>query len=361
MGATGRERLTFRRAGRFLAPAAASAALLFGAPPGAAPPAKPAAKVKLATLAPRGSSFHQILLSMGEKWRVAPGGGVALTVYPDGAMGGEADVVRKMRVGQVQAAMLTAVGLSEIDESVSAVQFMPMTFRSLQEVDAVNERMRPLLEKRILDKGFVVLFWGDAGWIRLFSKEQALRPSDVKPMKLFSWAGDNRSLDILKAAGYKPVSLETGDILPGFQTGLINAVFTIPYYALTTQIFASAPHMLELNWAPLLGGTVVTRKAWDAIPAEAQAELRASAQEAGDQIKARSRKEGDEAVEAMKKRGLAVHPLTPELEAEWRSAAEAVYPQIRGNMVPVDLFDEVQRLLREYRAAQEKPADTPKA
>jgi TRAP-type C4-dicarboxylate transport system substrate-binding protein len=247
------------------------------------------------------------------------------------------------------------VGLSEIDESVSAVQFMPMMFRSLEEVDHVNGLMRPVIEKRILEKGFVVLFWGDAGWIRFFSKELALRPSDVKPMKLFSWAGDNRSSDILKASGYKPVSLETGDILPGFQTGLINAIFMIPYYALTTQVYANAPHMLELNWAPLLGGTVVTRKVWDALPPETQASLRASAKEAGVAIQSDSRKESREAVEAMKKRGLMVHPLTPELEAEWRGAAEAVYPQIRGKIVPADLFDEVQRLLREYRSASDNP------
>lgn len=71
-------------------------------------------RIKLATLAPRGSSFHEILLEMGVQWREAPGGGVKLTVYPDGAMGGEADVVRKMRIGQVQAAMLARVGILRI-------------------------------------------------------------------------------------------------------------------------------------------------------------------------------------------------------------------------------------------------------
>jgi TRAP-type transport system periplasmic protein len=312
--------------------------------------AEPQVRVKLATLAPRGSSFHQTLLTMGEKWRSAPGGGVALTVYPDGTMGGEADVVRKLRIGQVQAGMLTAIGLSEIDPSISAIQLIPMMFRSLDEVDYVNTQMRPLLEKRIQEKGFVVLFWGDAGWIRFFSKEPALRPSDVKPMKLFSWAGDNRALDILKATGYRPVPLETGDILPGFQTGLINAIFTVPFYALSAQIYMNAPHMLEINWAPLLGGTVLTRKVWDALPAESQAALGAAAKEAGERIKTQSRKEGEESVEAMKKRGLVVHPMTPELEAEWRKAAEAVYPEIRGKIVPADLFDEVQRLVREYRS-----------
>jgi TRAP-type C4-dicarboxylate transport system substrate-binding protein len=38
-------------------------------------------------------------------------------------------------------------------------------------VDYVREKMRPAMEKKFLDKGFVVLAWGDAGWVRFFSKE----------------------------------------------------------------------------------------------------------------------------------------------------------------------------------------------
>jgi len=308
------------------------------------------ARVKLATLAPRGSSFHEILLDMGGRWAGAPGGGVRLTIYPDGAMGGEADVVRKMRIGQIQAAMLTSVGLAEIDDSVSAVQLLPMAFRSLDEVDYVVERMRPVVEKRIEEKGFVVLFWSDAGWVRLFSKKPAARPSGVRSMKLFTWAGDGRMLDILRLAGWQPVPLETSDILPGFQTNMIDAIFTLPIYALTSQLYTHAPHMLELNWAPLLGGAVVTRKAWDGIPAAARRALLAAAREAGHQIRQRSRKEGDEAVAAMEKRGLTAHPVTPELEAEWRAAAEAAYPKIRGSVVEAALFDRVRQLLREARS-----------
>src|SRR5690242_18705592 len=84
--------------------------------------------VRLATLAPKGTSFEQILMAMREKWRVAPGGGVKLTIYAGSSMGGEATVVQRMRVGTLQAAMLTVVGLSAIDESVTALQYMPMMF-----------------------------------------------------------------------------------------------------------------------------------------------------------------------------------------------------------------------------------------
>jgi TRAP-type C4-dicarboxylate transport system substrate-binding protein len=311
-------------------------------------------RIKLGTLAPRDSSFHRILLAMGEKWRRAPGGGVTLTVYPDGAMGGEADMVRKMRIGQVQAGMLTVVGLSEIDPGVTALQNMPMMFRDLQEVDYIREKLRASLEKRLLDKGFVVLFWGDAGWIRFFSKQPVIHPADMKKMKLFVWAGDNSQVDLMKNAGYQPVPLETSDILPGLQTGLINAVPTIPYFALSTQLYNQAPHMLALNWAPLVGGTVVTRKVWESIPAETRAVLQKAADEAGAQIKARSRAESDEAVAAMQKRGLTVHAVTPEIEAEWRKTVESYEGQIRGKIVPADMYDEVKRLLQEYRAGNGK-------
>src|SRR5258706_16364450 len=65
--------------------------------------ADPTIRVRMATLAPKGTPVHQALLAMGEKWRQAPGGGVALTVYTDGSMGDEPDMVRRMRVGQLQA------------------------------------------------------------------------------------------------------------------------------------------------------------------------------------------------------------------------------------------------------------------
>ncbi len=306
-------------------------------------------KIKLATLAPKGTSFHQILQTMGDKWRQAPGGGVGLTIYTDGTMGGEADMVRRMRAGQIQAAMLSVGGLSEIDDSVRCLQNLPMAFHSLDEVDYIRQKLQPMLEKKFLDKGFIILFWGDAGWVRFFSKQPATLPDEFKKMKMFTWSGDNNQIDLMKAAGYHPVPLEYTDTLTSLQTGLLEAVPTTPFYALAGQFYGPAPHMLELNWAPLVGGTVITKKAWDAIPAATQQELLKAAVEAGDQIRTKSRAESGESVDAMKKRGLTVHAVTPEVEAQWRKMAEGIYPEIRGKIVPADLFDEVLRLLKAHR------------
>jgi TRAP-type C4-dicarboxylate transport system substrate-binding protein len=242
------------------------------------------------------------------------------------------------------------VGLSEIEPAVAGLQNMPMMFRSLEEVDYIGEKLQPMLEKRLLEKGFIVLFWADAGWVRFFSKTPVLRPDDLKKTKLFTWAGSAETVDIYKSAGFQPVSLETTDILPSLQTGLINAVPAPPFIALAGQIDGQAPNMLELNWAPLVGAAVISKKTWDLLPAATQELFLKAGKEAGKQIKEDSRRESVESVEAMKKRGLKVQTVSPEIEAEWRRVAETAYPKIRGKIVPADIFDEVVKLLAEYRA-----------
>jgi len=310
-------------------------------------------KIRLGALAPRGTPWHRSLLEIGEKWRAAQGAGADFIVYGGGSQGGEADMVRRMRVGQLNAAMLTVIGLTEIDDAVAALQKMPMVFRSWEELDHVRDKLRPILEKRFLDKGFVVLCWGDAGWVRFFSKGPALHPADYRRMKVFAWAGDAPQADIMKTLGYQPVVLEVSDILPGLQTGMIDMVPSTPFWALTLQFYSHASYMLDMNWAPMVGAIVVTRKVWDAMsPAGRQALLQAG-DFAGAELRAVSRREHEESVAAMRKRGLKVQPVTRELEAEWRRVAEQTYPMVRGNLVPAELFDEVQRLLQEYRAAKE--------
>ena len=311
--------------------------------------AQKAPQLKVATLAPNGSSFHQILMAMAEEFRKAPGGGVTLTIFAGGSQGSEVDVVGRMRRGQLHGGLLTAGGMGEIDDSVEALQSMPMMFRSLDEVDFIREKLRDRIEKRLLDKGFVVLFWSDAGWVRFFTKEPVVHPNDLRKIDLYVTAGDTKQTDIMKAAGYKPIPLSPNDILAGLQTGLITGVPTVPTIALAGQFFTRAPHMLEINWAPLVGGFVVTKKKWDALPPETQKALRASAARAGERMKQLTRAENEKAVAEMAKRKLVVHKATPQIEAEWRAAAEKAYPKVRGGIVPADFFDDVQRLLAEYR------------
>lgn len=313
-------------------------------------PAPAPVKVKLATLVPKGTSYHQALLAMGEKWRQAPDGGVALTIYTDGTMGSEADIVRRMRVGQLQAAVLTVSGIAEIDPSVGALQTMPLVYRSTDELEYVLAKLRPALEQKLAEKGFVILFWSDAGWVRFFCRHAASRPADLTRMKIFVGAGNTDQIDITKAAGYQAVPLEWSDALTSLRTGMIDVVPVPPFYALAGQFYTVAGHMIELDWAPLAGATVITKKTWDGLTPAARQALLAAAEETAEHIKARGRQENAEAIEAMKKRGLQVHAVSPQAREEWEKLARRVYPRIRGAVVPAETFDEVMRLLAEYRA-----------
>lgn len=309
-------------------------------------------KIRLATLLPQGSSQYQALEQMGQEWRMASSGNVTLTIYAGGTMGSEEEMVRRMRVGQIQAATISVGGLSEIDPAVGALQKIPMVYRSLDELEYVRSKMEPELERRLGQKGFVVLFWGDAGWVHIFSRQQALRPDDFRKTKLFVGASDQDEVKVVKGLRFNAVPLEWSDVLTSLQTGLVDTVPTVPFMALAGQYDIVARHMLEVNWVPLVGATVITKKAWDSLSAELQGTFKNAAARTGQQIQSRSRQESDEAVAAMKKRGLQVHSVSPELEAEWRQFAEGVYPMVRGGLVPAEMFDQVTRLIAEYRGKE---------
>ena len=313
-----------------------------------------AQQLRIGSLVPKNSLYHRQLLDVAESWRTAQGAGAKYLVYPDGSQGGEAEMARRMRIGQLQGALLSVVGLREIEPSIAALQSMPLLFRNWEELDYVREKMRPAMEKKFLDKGFVVLAWGDAGWVRFFSKEAALRPDDYKRMKFFAWGSEPDQQNIMKSLGYTPVPLETTDILPAIQTGMINVVPSTPYFALATQVYNTAPHMLDINWAPIVGALVVTRKAWDGMSPEVQTAVRTASDKAGTQIRSKARQEVEEAVDAMKKRGLSVNKPNPAQMKEWNDLAEKLYPRIRGTMVPTETFDEMMAHLKTYRAGQAK-------
>jgi len=313
--------------------------------------AAPPKRIDFATIVPRGSSPHLILQTMGEKWRKDTSGAVTLNIFPDGVQGGEAAVVRRMQIGTLHGALLTTVGLSAIAPSITALEDMPMAYRSLAEAEYVRARLRPRIEKEMRDKGFVLLFWGDGGWVRFFSNQPISTPSDLKKLRLFTWAGSPETEEIMKSAGWNPVPLETSFIYSSLKTGKIDAVPTLPLVANAGQFSGPCPYMLELNWAPLVGGAVIKANVWDSLDAATRSTLMKAAEEASAELTSKARAEGDEAVEAMKKRGLKVTRVTPDMESVWINFTETFYPKIRGKIVPEAIFDEVQQVLKEFRAS----------
>jgi TRAP-type C4-dicarboxylate transport system substrate-binding protein len=177
-------------------------------------------------------------------------------------------------------------------------------------------------------------------------------PADLKPMNVFAASGDPQAVEIMKEY-YNPVVLEPDKILTSLQTDMINTVPIPPFLANFLQVSGQTGNMLDLNFVPVVGAMVISRPAWDRLPAETQAFLRKTAGESGAEIRRNSRNEDLAAIATMReKHHLKVHALPPGVETEWRQEMAKIYPKIRGSTVPADLFDEVQAALREFRSSK---------
>lgn len=304
--------------------------------------------IKMATIAPEGSSWHRVLLDMGEEWKRISGGKVTLRIYPGGVVGDEEAMLRKMRVGQLQAAAISGLGLTFLDRSFYALH-VPMMFASEEEFDYARSKLSPKLEKILEEKGFIVLNWGDAGWVRFFAKDPFTHPSEMKPMKLYLGAGDAMLTQLYKEAGFRPVPISIVDMLPSLQTGLVEAFNAVPLAALAFQWFALAPNMADLNWSFLSGATVIDKRAWMKIPEELRPKILKVSRDASKRLRREIRTLNENAVKAMVENGLKVNHISPSVEAEWRKLVEDIYPQIRGKIVPADVFDEVRMYRDEFR------------
>ncbi len=294
--------------------------------------------VKMATLVPEGSQWHTILKEMAESWKAESGGKVVLRLYAGGVAGDDPDVVRKMRLGTLNGGVLTSAGVGEIDRSVFALS-VPMMFSGYDEVYAVLEKMRPMLEQRLADKGFVTLGWADGGWVHYFAQQPVATPDDLRKLKLFSWAGDTEAIELLKAAKFNPIPLPSTELSTALQTGLVQAFGAPPQVTVIAQYYNQAKFMTDLDYQLLLGAILINQETWNKIPADLQPKLRQAAETAAQKLRAALRSGSEKDIEAMKARGLTVVPVSAAQKAQWEKLITDLTPKIRGPIVPADAFD----------------------
>ena len=308
--------------------------------------------IKLGTVAPEGSPWHDTLRDIAAAWQKLSNGQVTLRIYPGGVAGDESDMLRKMRIGQLNAAALSSGGLGEIVPEIKALTF-PLLLHNDGELAAVFAKLGPRLSAALDAKGYKVLTWSSAGWVYFFSRRPVTVPEDLRPQKLFFWGSDPQYVELLKQSGFQPMSLAVTDLLPSLQTGLVDAFAAPPAAALSFQWFALTPHMADLKWQPLPGATVISAKVWDEIPAALRPQLEQAAADAGAKLQARINLLNDQAVEAMRQRGLSVTRVTPEAEERWQALVRAKgIPVFVGTRFSREIFDAVQETLLEYRKSR---------
>jgi len=312
-------------------------------------PAEARVTIRLGTVAPKGSSWELILRRMGAEWGKATDGEVRLRIYAGGTVGDEGEMIRKMRIGQLQAAAISNSGLAEIDPRAYALM-MPMMFDSYEEWNYVREEINPILEANLKAKGFVVLTWTDLGWIYFFTKQAMRTPTDLAGMRLAASHTETKTIDIFKWAGFNPVPISFVDMMTGFQTGLIDSTYAPVILAEGSQFYRQVSNMTDMKWAPLQGAVVMHEKGWDKLSAEQQEKMLRITRKAGAELRTTNREQEQRSLDAMTKRGLTIVEVSNEIRAEWRAVAEKAYPRMRESLVTPEIFDRVKKLRDAFRA-----------
>ena len=244
------------------------------------------------------------------------------------------------------------VGLASIDPAFNVFN-LPFFFDSYDELNAVVDKLTPVLRKRLEAKGFVLLNWGHGGWLQLFSTKPVSTLADLKALKLYTAAGDDRMTQWYKANGFQPRAMAMTDILTGLSTKMIEGVPTPPVAAMAFQWNRHTPYMLDIGIGPLVGATVVSAKTWSRIAQGDRAKLLELAQGTEKRLQAVVPAQDAFAVLMLKQQGLTV---TKASGSEWRQQAEALSATMRGEMVPRDIFDMALRERNLFRQRAPAPA-----
>jgi TRAP-type C4-dicarboxylate transport system substrate-binding protein len=299
--------------------------------------------IKVATLAPQGSEYYKALQEMGAEWQKVSNGLLVFRLYPGGVAGDDMDLVRKMRLGILDAGLLTINGLSGIDRGVLGLE-LPMAYSDYRELDCALEKIAPQLQHQMEAKGFIVLGWSDAGWAHFFTESPVRTPDDMRKLKMFVWAGDDQYAELWKKAGFNPVPLPSTEISTALQTGLVNAVTINPQGILLLQWYRQLKYMTDFKWAVFLGGIVISKSTWEKIPAEIRPAVKQAALKAAQRLRDFSRNAEQSDIEALEKNGVKVVSVDEGTLNEWRHLMESVLPQLRGSYLPAESLDTALKL-----------------
>jgi TRAP-type C4-dicarboxylate transport system substrate-binding protein len=310
--------------------------------------------IRLATVAPDGSEWHDALLEMGDSLRRGTANRVTLRINAGGTQGSEEAVIDRMETGgPVDAALLTATGLALIDDAFN-IFGLPFFFQSEAEMRYVRDRLTPMLAAKLEARGFRLLSWGEGGWVQLFSKQPLRTLPEVKRVKLYTSEGNDRMVQWYKTNGFNVVAMAESEILRQLKAvNGIDAVPIPPYPAHLLGIYRDAPYMLHVQVAELAGAAIVTARAWSRLSESDRKILLGGAEAMQKRIEKSVPQKDRESIVEMQKQGrdLKVTELDPKTAAEFRAEAEKLTAALSGNIVPQDVFEAALGHRAAFRAA----------
>lgn len=307
-----------------------------------------AQRIKLASIAPQSSPWGAALNKIAAEWSRISGGKVELVIYHDGVAGDEPNMMRKLRMGQIQGAVFTSLGLMDIAPEVMTLSY-PLLIRDDAELDYVMERLFPLIESSVAANNFVAVTWSKAGWVRFFSKEPVITPTDLKQMKLISNPDDPMFYQVWAELGYNQVPVSITDTLMALNSGKVNVIWASPLAVAGYQWFGIAKHMTNLNIAPFIGAFVMTKAAWQSIPDDLRPALMKAAHDITKELDKNLAQLESSVFRIMMENGLIIHNVPADALELWEEEFNRGARSMMGKTFSLDIFNKISGWLSDYR------------
>lgn len=282
------------------------AALLFALPASA----KPKHLIKIATLAPSGTTWVNELEKTNQELLKESSGELAFQIYAGGVLGDEGDVVRKMRVGQVHAAAFTGMGLGALLPEVRILE-LPFLVQTDAQVDQLAKNLLPHFQSAFRQKGFELLDFVPVGFVYMFSREPIRSLAELKKTKMWVWEGDPLAHALFKEAHVSGIPLALPDVLTSLQTKLIHGVYGTPLTVIALQWHTKVKYRTDLAITHAMGGIVVSKRIMKRLPPHLKKLLQKKTKELCERLTSAGRKENAEALSVLENSGIAVSNVTP--------------------------------------------------
>jgi TRAP-type C4-dicarboxylate transport system substrate-binding protein len=311
---------------------------------------QPGVLLKIATLAPEGSTWMKLMHEFDERVRQATGGEVGFKFYPGGVQGDERLVLKKIRSGQLHGGGFTGNGLGVIAPALRVVE-SPFLVQSEAEVDAIYQEFGDEFEAAIEAGDHVLLGWADVGFVHLFTKGPVRNLDDLKNRKMWLWEGDPLPEAFFAEAGVTPVSLAITDVYTSLQTGLVDGVYCSPYACVVLQWHTQVDSMSELPISHAIGAVVVSKRAYANVSESSREKVREIAADVFARLNAASRDENRRAIEDIRAAGIAIVPVEGNDLAVFRAIGARAAARTAGTIYSPELLARVQATVAGYRAA----------
>jgi len=308
--------------------------------------------LKIATLAPAGTTWMNEMKAGAKLIKERTAGRVKLKFYPGGVMGNDQSVHRKIKIGQLHGGAFTPGGLAQVNTSIQALG-LPMMFKSYDEIDYVRRRMDPVIKKEMESSGFVLLGISEGGFVRILSKKPMQDLESIRDSKVWVPEGDRIGQIVFKALGITPVSLPISDVFTGLQTGLIETVAVNPTAAIAFQWHTSTSFMTELPISYLIGVIAIQKKVFNQLRVADQEVVREEIGKVFSRLDVLNRSDNQAAKEALENQGISFVAPSPGEVERWKSISDSAIDQmVETGVISERIVGQVRGHLQSFHESQ---------